>query len=592
MNRWMCLPKVCVAFCLCAVLLLLVSCVAVRPVTTRLLGEARVSGTPLPPGKLSVPGGPRAGEIGLPEDGPVSDLIREWASREIPDWESEGKVTAPRVLLAKLATGTDIVEVNRYLVGASPWAKIGSTWGLRPNGDYDFSLPPLTAILHQFGDTPELLYPETRGHLLSVLLNQDGPGFETTVPGSLRLVAETENHILMTEGSRYLKNQWLVAHGETARRFDNAANGLEDALVGFINELDTAGLYEFNSTPYIGYTLMALLTLEAFANPPVADAARASIDRINYEYALGSLQLRRYAAYRRQRSRRDRTDLADHPHTSMMRTWVALAGSPVPEITTNTHQAIYAALMPYRLPQETVNVATQVRRAHYVRIGRGEGASPEIYSAGDRFLISAGGTGRPERSQIVARPVSVMLADHAGDVRELITAGGDGPDTEWNNSGVLPGVAIARPPISIPAAHTVAAEAGIWTVIVDDPTGVWIVAGETPQTAILYVLGERDRLPATVSDSRLDPDLIARPSALARWFSEHVSPDALDRGCLSLPDGRSVTFDLDAAPDTWVISSVDGVEVPRNLTAWPRLSGWVALPPLSNSPQPVAESDE
>lgn len=31
--------------------------------------------------------------------------------------------------------------------------------------------------------------------------------FRTTVPGSMRMVTETENHILMTEESRYLKNR-------------------------------------------------------------------------------------------------------------------------------------------------------------------------------------------------------------------------------------------------------------------------------------------------------------------------------------------------------------------------------------------------
>jgi hypothetical protein len=32
------------------------------------------------------------------------------------------------------------------------------------------------------------------------------------VPRTLGLARDTENHLLMTEGSRYLKNRWLALH--------------------------------------------------------------------------------------------------------------------------------------------------------------------------------------------------------------------------------------------------------------------------------------------------------------------------------------------------------------------------------------------
>ena len=41
---------------------------------------------------------------------------------------------------------------------------------------------------------------------------------------------DSENHILMTEGSRYLKNQWLKKHGNDDPKFDNEINGVGEKL--------------------------------------------------------------------------------------------------------------------------------------------------------------------------------------------------------------------------------------------------------------------------------------------------------------------------------------------------------------------------
>ncbi len=555
------------------VAVLISSCALFRPAATALLGEARVTATALPLGTIAVPAGQssrlpyesRPSEW-IPESGPVRSLVEEWAARELPEWQEEGKVNAPRVILAKLALGVDIPEVNAYLQAARPWAGIGSTWSLRPRGDYDFSLPPLTAILYHYGDDPDRLYPETADHLLNVLLNQEGARFITTVPGSLRLVAETENHILMTEGSRYLKNQWLVRHGSTDPIHDNATNGLREKLVDYIHEIDRAGAYEFNSTPYMGYTLMALLTLDAFADEPVAIAAREAIDRINFEYAVSSHTFRRYAPYRRQRSRAGRTDLTDHPHTSMMRTWTNLGGETWP-IENNEHQAVYAALMPYRLPDETLAIAARpANRPHswFIQIGRGPGASPEIYSSGDGFLLSAGGTGRPRLTQIVSRPITLFLDDGAEDLAELISIGGSGPYEAWNNTGVLERFAVGRSPLVVPEEMQPIVSGDLWRVFVDAGGKVLIAAADTGSTATLY-------LEPTVETADHDAaiDLLGRLEAT-------ISAVDLESGSIDLPDGRSVEFDLDADSDTWVISHIDGRPANRDVTLWPRLGGEIA----------------
>ena len=553
-------------------------CSVFRPLTTDALGAARTNATILEWGNLYVPATPRP-EAGNPgeEDGPVGALIQSWADKDLPPWQEDGKVAAPRVLLAKLATGTDIPEVNDYLQRATPWANIGSTWGLRPNGDYDFSLPPLTAILYLYGDDEDTLYPETRKHLLSVLLNQDGGGFSTTVPGSLGLVTETENHILMTEGSRYLKNQWLRRNGDDRRRYNNSANGMEEKLIAFIDEMNQAGPYEFNSTPYQGYTAMALLTLEAFADEAVAAPARRLMDRMNFEYALGSHELRRYAPFRRQPKRADRTDLANHPHTAMMAVWTAQAletDAPGTEaaLQHNEHHAVYAALMSYRLPEPITARAATVDRRHFARIGRGPDASPEIYSAGPGYLLSAGGTGRPEGSLLVARPTALFLDDGADDFTELFALGGAGDRYAWNNTGVVADFAVGTSPLQVPEDYQAAAEGETWRVYAAPasagtrgpaPTGAQLIAtADTGTTAAILV-------------SPLDEGEIIESAAedLATTLDADSPTSSLDGGSVRLPDGRSIEFDLAANQDSWVITTINGAATAAQLTQWPRLDG-------------------
>jgi len=67
--------------------------------------------------------------------------------------------------------------------------------------------------------------------LLIELLIEEGGKYRVKVPRSLGLVNDTENHYLMTEGSRYLKNRWLQLHGHFEKKFDNIQNGLEKWLL-------------------------------------------------------------------------------------------------------------------------------------------------------------------------------------------------------------------------------------------------------------------------------------------------------------------------------------------------------------------------
>ena len=134
---------------------------------------------------------------------------------------NKGQVS--RILLAKLMIKQDIAKVNETILKLRVWGNCGSSWALNKNGDYDFSLVILTTIFWKFGEQEDLIYPETRDHLLNVLLSEEGNKFKYKTPKTMGLIMDTENHMLMTEGSRYLKNRWIRLHGNKHSCFFNVA---------------------------------------------------------------------------------------------------------------------------------------------------------------------------------------------------------------------------------------------------------------------------------------------------------------------------------------------------------------------------------
>ena len=491
-------------------------------------------------------------------------VVNHCASWNLPEWREGWKGAAPRTLLAKLAVGKDIEEVNRYLCAATPHRRSGSVWWGHPQGDYDFSEATLTAILYLYGDTPEKLYPETVEHLLHVLLMEEGGRPRPMVPNSFGLVLDTENHHLMTEGSRYLKNQWLGAHGNRDGRYDNRKNGLERWLREYLEEMLREGLYEFNSLPYIGFTLHALLNLAAFADSEEISApARRLLDVANWQYALGSLDLRRCAPFRRQTERAGETSLSADLHTAMMRVWASPAyapGEPEPEPGGSADHALIAALIPYRLPDVVRSVCLEKQAEYCVRYGRGPKATPEIYSAGPGYLLSAGGVCRGRRSMIVPRPITLMLGDGLRDLRQCIHIPGRGNFRRWNNTGVYRDFACADAPVQVPGEFEAAAEGKGWRIFRMNTLENLTVA--------VYSLDDLGLI-ALFPNSAVSPEAL-----LADLQRCNPSVKRLTRS-FTFPDGDTITYDPRAPKGLWVIESINGSPLGRDYDSWSQIE-WLS----------------
>lgn len=548
---------------------------------------ARWRHVPRPTGSLMVPA---TRSIDWSETSPQTEaLVSDWASQPLPDWQEEGKVTAPRVLMAKLALGIDLDAVNAYLQAQVPWGRSGSTWELHPEGDYDFTLAALTAILYLYGEDETRLTPETREHLLDVLLVEEGSDPRISVPRTLGLVRDTENHLLMTEGARYLKNRWLALHGSTDPRHDNDANGMERWMLTLLGELQTAGLYEFNSIPYMGYTLTALMNLEAFGSGEVSAAACEILDRETWSYALGSLSFRRYAPFRRQIKKAGLTSLEADYQTSLVRTWMNLypGDVQVPEVTTGLHHALWGALLPYRPSDEAARWILAKPESYHVRIGHGVRASPEIYSGGPGYLLSAGGVHRGPRSMIVARPITLMLdtgsteskaSGSVTDLADIVHLAGPGDDfREWNNTGVHRDLAVAAGPVVVPTTWQPDAANDTWRVYaVSNDLSIAIHSNPTIGIVAVFRQGNAASVLDAVVAENADPALLVRSF---RW-----------------PGGPEISYNVYAPKNRWVIATVDGEPLDRAFDKWPMMDGemgdWTGMHAMRPSSKLAREGEK
>lgn len=530
-------------------------------------GAGRRWTVPLDPGPIAIPMSecPPSITLGAIVTHAGQENVRRWAARELPDWRQQGKGGAPRIALAKLHVGSEIEEVNAYLTKITPWSNSGSSWDFKiigHKGDYDFTETVLISMLYLFGDRPDRLYPETVQYMLDVLLIDEGTTPRPMVPGSFGMILDTENHHLMAEGSRYLKNQWLVRHGNTDPRFDNVGGGLEQWLIDYLQEMIDEGIYEFNSIPYLGYTFHPLLNLEAFADSPeIRVRARHLLDFANLQYALGSLDLRRCPPFRRQMERAGDTDLNRNAHTQFMTVWTIDPESQrdaIEELRVDGHMAFFAELLPYRLPHDLRAWTLSKPREYFVTFGRGPRATPELYSGGPGYLLTAGGVHRGYRSHIVARPTSLMLSDGVTDLDECFRIPGKGTWRQWNNTGVHRRFACGNGPVEVPGRYRPAAEDATWQVFEPGaPTGLMVAAHSRPDLGLLAVFPEWQGTAEGLLDAlrNANPD----PSALATTFVR--------------PGGETVVFDVNARKGTWTIVSVDGVAVDRDYDRWPHFDG-------------------
>lgn len=503
---------------------------------------------------------------------PLGALVLEKMSALPQDKGADSwKKPAPKTVLARMAAGRDLEQVNNALCQRYPEQGVGSSWWLR-HGDYDFSLATWTSLLYLFGEDESRLYAKTRRHLLDVLLTESGGTPKNTVPGTLGLVVETENHILLAESSRYLKNQWLHQRGtgeeQQNPRYDNKRNGLETWLLSFLDRIIEEGIYEFNSRPYSGYSFHALLNLEGFAEArTLRQKARFILDRENLVYALGSLQLRRFPPFRRQYRRADTQHLSSDPHSAFFYAWTQVEPDDdrvLPWPGQYIEWTLMAALLPYRLPDDLQQWALQKEMPYFLRFSRGANACPEIYSGGPGWLLSGGGAHRGLRSLTVTLPITLMLEDGKATLDECLHLKGDGPWRQWNHTGVYKNFACVHGSAQVPEGWQPEAESNHWRIFrADQDKALLIALYEEEEVCLLALFPGETRTPAILLDELQQTNTDTKTL-------EHT---------FTFPDGTQIHYDLNAPRNRWVITGENNQPLERNWRHWEQVTGTV--PPVS-----------
>jgi hypothetical protein len=361
----------------------------------------------------------------------------------------------------------------------------------------------------------------------------------------------------MTEGSRYLKNQWLVLHGNSSVEFDNAQNGIELRLHNFLNGLTSMGLYEFNSLPYIGYTIAALLNLEAFGSELIRSDARKVLDYINWCYALGSLELNHFPPMRRRYEKAGLRDFASNYHTAFMTTWLHFQNDtfPLPSRELVHAHTLVASYMPYRPSDDAVKWQFDKGSGYFVQFGHGPGSTPEIYTSGKNYLLSAGGTNRGRNSHIVPRPICLFLKDGANSVDETIHLYGPSDDyMKWNNTGVFQNLAVAAGPVHIPKHFQPVSIQGNWSAY-SLQDSISVIVYSCDDFGLLLVAENVDSKEFLASLIGLNADEIKLKTSFVSF------------------DQKVIQYDVNSPHRYWVIRSENGVELNRKVDTWPLLNG-------------------
>ena len=479
------------------------------------------------------------------------NILDGWTSKTPKDWKPDEKVNLKnsRIVISCFLEGKRVEEMNKYLMRQKAVGHPGSPWLLYPLGDYDFTAMAFTALLYLFGEKPDILYPKTRQHLLNNILTIEGNKFRRNV--GYMFLEDSENHILMTEGSRYLKNQWLRNHGNNAPEYNNKTNGVEKKLKIFLEEIDTYGFYEFNSAPYLGYTYCALLNLYEFASGDIRSLSGKLLDRLNWQYALSSYKFKHFPPNRRRFGKNFKKNIDSDYHTVMLKVWGSLYDESLSlNMSRGQHHALWATFVSYKPADKVIKWVLDKPKPYFVKMGHGFNSCPEILSGDKSYLLSAGGANQGRRSLIVAKPIMLFLDDDASEMEHAFHMFGPGDNfMDWNNTGVYEDFACTKGKVNIPVNKKVLKSSGNWKIFLITE-GIYLAIFSKEELGLMVIVRSN-------SVENILEDILRKNSdekKLSTYFNH--------------PNGNLIEYDLNSPKDQWVIKSVNNISTNRNFSEW------------------------
>lgn len=400
----------------------------------------------------------------------AQSIVRYFAALDLKKYSDKTGNTFPIIAVAKLNQRRDVELVNRAIMDAStkPYANVGTDFQkLDPfcvrKGDYDFSLRGWVTLMYQMQDHPELLYPETREKILTTLLTETGNKFALyrTFCGIYRN-KETENHVLLTEGSRYLTNQlWrrvLREKGVASDYYDNTKNGMTTFLLKFMRDFLLNDFDEYNSRPYAKLSLAGLHNIYEYAeDKSVKEMAKMVIDYMSAKFASSSLDLRRVVPFCRQPERRFDTDILEGDGISVNMALLAGDLDYVHKLPANVRlsewSTVALALGKYRVDDMILDLIINSDKPGREFYQAFHHHGYEFYTGNDKYLLNAGGkyiNGFDLGTGIVdgwTVPISILPTKGGMSKPELIRILGDNREKKRSNMCVTKDFACGLNPV-------------------------------------------------------------------------------------------------------------------------------------------------
>lgn len=347
------------------------------------------------------------------------------ASRVFQEWIS---------ILTSARTGTPEekkragLALEKYVVGGKigPLAFIGTTVPVPgyDQGDFDMTLLGYSSLVGLFLDDRLLLTDATLVHLIVKVARLWGQTPKDYFDVLFVSVPETENHLFMSESTRYLTNQiiWentrripeLAALRDSLVRagvvIDNNQGILKRLLLKTMHQTMCKGFFEFNAQIYQRFTIHALDNLYSFAHDDrIRDGSACLLDYLSTVFAFQSYGSIRYGPYRRSSEVYQDSSLIGRDAAC---SFFAAQSGVFPwdkesrkEIwhtrLSHADMAFYSTMLKYRIP-DPILAYMQKRPAEYraeirsAYAGSGSRQRPtEVYYGSGNYLVTAGGRYEP-----------------------------------------------------------------------------------------------------------------------------------------------------------------------------------------------------
>jgi hypothetical protein len=226
-------------------------------------------------------------------------------------------------------------------------------------------------------------------------------------------VPETENHIWMTESSRYLTNQLIRAQTNPLKvdaidktsgyRFVNEKNGMRGKILERLQKVLADDFHEYNARPYTRLTVKSLENLHDFSDDrEVRRGAKMVLHYVSAKFAASSSASRRWVPWRRLTEHENNTGLFGEYSDESTWRFMQLVGAVDVLESDKAGKVPYSESLPmlvtstskYRVPDLIEDlIANPDDRGAFFQRYKHEGY--ELYVGQPKFLISAGGVYRP-----------------------------------------------------------------------------------------------------------------------------------------------------------------------------------------------------